>query len=159
MKKLFLVIFSIAILCVGCSSESDDDNKKKPKEQQVALYDKNMRAIAYIDYDDDVTIYTLEGEPVACIESEEQVYGFNGKFLGWYSDGVLYNNSDYHAVGAKNGIVRGAINTVSTYPEGIKGVKHIKPLKSITEIEPVMPVFFDSWSKITLIDFCNSGKE
>ncbi len=164
MKNLFLTVFLIAILCSGCSS---DDNKKNllPEDFQITLYDKNKEAIAYIDYRDDATIYTFEGEPVAYIESEEQVYGFNGKFLGWYYDGVLYDKT-YYAVGAKHGIARGGINTVSTRPEKIKGTKHLRPFKPVTGTGYERPVLKDSWSEILLTEFftrkimlCDKNKE
>lgn len=158
MKNLFVTMFLIAILCAGCSSDSGDNNENPPEELQIALYDENKEAIAYIDYGDEATIYLFEGEPVAYIESKEQVYGFNGMLLGWYSDGVLYDKT-YNAVGAKHGIARGGINTVSTYPEKIKGIKQIKPIKSVKGNVFDHPVLFDSWSKITLTEFFTAGKK
>ncbi len=158
MKNLFLVTFLFAALCSGCSSE--DDNKGNPQEELlIALYDKNKEAIAYIDYNDDATIYTFEGEPVAYIELEEQVYSFNGKFLGWYFNGVLYDKT-YYAVGAKHGITRGGIHTVVTRAEKRKGVKQeklIKPVKG--EATYVRPILKDSWSETSLIEFFFGGKK
>ena len=65
-KNLIFVILLITISLAGCQSE---DNDKTPREEtQVTLYDQNKEAIVYIDYDDEATIYTFEGEPVAYIE-------------------------------------------------------------------------------------------
>lgn len=158
MRILFLTIFSIAILCAGCSSDSEDNNVKPQDELQITLYDKNKEAVAYIDYSDDSTIYLFEGEPVAYIESEEQVYGFNGRFLGWYLDGVLYDQT-YNVVGAKHGIAKGGINTVSTFPEKRKGIKQVKPIKAAKGNNFAHPALFDSWSKTTLTDFFTAGKK
>ena len=158
MKNLFFTVFSIVILCAGCNSDSEDNNENPQPNSPITLYDENKEAIAYIDYNDEATIYTFEGEPVAYIELEEQVYGFNGKLLGWYSNGVLYDQT-YHAVGAKHGIARGGINTVITKVEKIKGVKQIKPIKSAKGNDYVHPVLFDSWSKTTLTEFFAEGKK
>lgn len=159
MKNLFLTLFSIAILCAGCSSDSENNNEKTEEEVQVTLYDKEGKAIAYIDYGDDSTIYMFDGKPVAYIEQKEQVYGFSGMFMGWYSDGVLYENKTYRAVGAKHDIVRGGINTVVTYLEGLKGIKQIKPVKPVRGNVFDHPVLIDSWSETTLTDFFSAGKE
>lgn len=158
MKNLLLIVFTMTVLCAGCDSDSGDDKGKSQSEPQVALYDKNKEAIAYIDYSDEATIYMFEGEPVAYIESEEQVYGFNGRLLGWYSDGVLYDNTCC-AVGAKRGIARGAINTVATFPERRKGLKKQKPLKPVKGNGFAHPVLKDSWSDSTLVQFFSAGKE
>lgn len=158
MKKLFLAIFLITTLCAGCSSDSEDNNEKPQDELQITLYDENKEAIAYIDNSDSATIYLFEGDVVAYIESEEQVYGFNGRLLGWYSDGVLYDQT-YHAVGAKHGIARGGINTVATYPERRKGIKQVKPVKPVKGNDFAHPVLIDSWSETTLIDFFAAGKK
>ena len=153
-KNLFFTILSITILAIGCHSEDNDETPQK--EAQVTLYDQNKEAIAYIDYEDEATIYTFEGEPVAYIESKEQVYGFNARLLGWYVDGILYDQT-YHAVGAKHGIVRGGINTVVTHPEKIKGVKHIKPEKPVKGNDFIHPALKDNWSETTLTEFFAGG--
>lgn len=158
-KNICLTIFTFTILCAGCHSGKEEASQENEQEEpQITLYDANKEAIAYIDYDDDSTIYTLKGEPVAYLELEEQVYGFNGKFLGWYFDGVLYDRT-CHAVGAKHGIVRGGINTAVTSPEKIKGIKHIKPVKHVRETGSIRPVLFDSWSETPLTEFLDIGKK
>lgn len=156
MRNLFFTLFSIAILCTSCHSEND--NETPQRDLQVTLYDKDKEAIAYIDYDDEETIYTFEGEPMAYIESKEQVYGFNGKLLGWYVNGILYDQT-YNAVGAKHGIARGGVNTVVTRPEKIKGVKHTKPVKHVKGNDFIHPILKDNWSKITLTEFLANGKK
>lgn len=156
MRNLFFTLFFIAILCAGCHSE---DNNEEPQDNSpITLYDKNKEAIAYIDYEDESVIYMFEGEPVAYIEPKGQVYGFNGKLLGWYSDGVLYDKT-CHAVGAKHGIARGGINTIVTRVESVKGIKQVKPIKSVKENNFAPPVLFDSWSETPLTEFLASGKK
>jgi hypothetical protein len=81
------------------------------REKQRCLINKQTEIVAYIDYDKDATIYLWEeGTPVAYLYEDDakvkEVYGFNGKFLGWYEDGVLYDKKGW-AVGSKRGVVRG----------------------------------------------------
>lgn len=158
--KLFPIVFSVIILFTGCDSASKDNHSKSEEEKlQVAIYDKDKEAIAYIDYEDEATIYTFEeGEPVAYIVSEELVYGFNGKLLGWYSDGVIYDRT-YYAVGAKQGIAREGINTVVTRPEKVKHVKRVKPVKHVRENSLTHPLLKNNWSETTLPEFFANGKK
>ena len=72
MKKIFLFLFSMLI-----TSTSFGDS-------EISLFNSNGEAVAYIAVDDDLTIYLWSGDPVAYIDDED-VYGFNGKHLGWFS--------------------------------------------------------------------------
>jgi hypothetical protein len=58
----------------------------------TTLFNKNGEAVAYITVDFNQTIFLWEGLPVAYLFNEEHVYGINGRHLGWFRDGVLYNN-------------------------------------------------------------------
>ncbi|MBN2123050.1 MAG: hypothetical protein JW821_02045 [Deltaproteobacteria bacterium] len=59
----------------------------------TTLFDKSGEAIAYIASDYRGTIYLWEGEPVAYLHEETHVYGFNGRHLGWFVDGILYDHA------------------------------------------------------------------
>lgn len=52
------------------------------------LTTRPSEAVAYIDADDELTIYLWGGKPVAYLErdtgNEFHVYGFSGKHLGWF---------------------------------------------------------------------------
>jgi hypothetical protein len=50
---------------------------------QETLFDINGNPVAYIDYDDEDIIYLWDGIPVAYLDYESNIYGFNGKYLGW----------------------------------------------------------------------------
>lgn len=156
MKNILLAIVLTSVLFVGCSDEKREEVQIENKGQ-VTLFDKNKEGVAYIDYDDEYTIYLFDGKPVAYLVSEEKVYGFNGKFLGWYFDGVLYDNKSGYAVGAKHGVEKGEINTIVTHVERIKGVKYIKPIKHIKSTAPTPLVPKYNWADITLLDFLSQG--
>jgi hypothetical protein len=55
------------------------------------LFDKNGNPVAYIAEDYNRTVYLWDGSPVAYIYEGEHVYGINGRHLGWWLDGILYN--------------------------------------------------------------------
>tara|TARA_R110001583_G_C5602643_1_gene404631 strand:+ start:62 stop:496 length:435 start_codon:yes stop_codon:yes gene_type:complete len=125
------------------------------KAQEVTLFDSNGDARAYIDYDEDATIYLWNGKSVAFLENDGTdmcVFGFNGKFLGWYEEGIIRDKNG-NAVGAR----KGAINMVTTI-EPIKSIQEITPIKPITPITPIKPIYSNSWSSESLTEFLYSGK-
>lgn len=151
LRTFYRSIFATVLFFGGCSSDMDGSLPHVP-EEQVALYDAQKEAIAYVDFPDDATIYLFAGTPVAFIRYDDLVFDFAGRFLGWFHDGVLYDKS-CRAVGAKHGIVRGGINTAVTAPEKVKGAKQPKPeLPPVEDVFP-RPVLFDTWSEQTLLQF------
>lgn len=148
MKKLLLVLCATIGLLTGCG---DDENEPViPQESEVTLFDKNAQPVAYINYvNKDSTIYMWDGTPVAYFDGKEDIYHFNGHFLGWYINGVLYDTDGY-AVAAQKGIVRGEIIMSNTHLESVKGVKHIKPVPHIHSLKPITPSFKDKWSTCSL---------
>ena len=103
-----------------------------------------------------MTIYLWDGDPVAYLSNSNNtwhVYGFNGNHLGWYNNGIIYDNDGY-AVGAQ----KDATNMITSI-EGIKGIKGIKPIKGIKEIAPIKPIFARSWSRTPLVIFLRAGED
>lgn len=144
MKKVFLILLILSSLFVGCNKNNDEP--VITPESEVTLFNKQAKPIAYINYlNNDSTIYMWNGIPVAYIEKKEKIYHFNGQFLGWYVNGVLYNKEGY-AVAAKKGITRGEIKMNDTYVESAKGVKHLKPIPNTQSLPPATPLFKDEWS-------------
>jgi hypothetical protein len=112
-------------------------------EDEISIFDKNGDAKAYIA--DDLTIYLWDGNPVAYLYksgSDWHVYGFNGVHLGWYVDGIIYDNNGYTVGAQKDAII------MVTSIEPIKGIKSIKPIKSIKDIAPIKPVLSRSWASL-----------
>jgi hypothetical protein len=124
--------------------------------QEISLYDGNGEARAYIDFNEDATIFLWDGTPVAFIENDHDdlcVYGFNGRFLGWYEKGIIYDKQGY-VIGAK----KGAINMIFRI-ERIKGIQGITPIKPITSITPIKPFWRNSWSSNSLTELLYFGKK
>jgi hypothetical protein len=143
MKKTILTLIAIVLLTIVVNA------------QEVSLYDSEGEAVAYIDFGEEATIFMWKGTPVAFLEKDGQdvcVFGFNGSFLGWYEDGIIYDKNGY-AVGARDG----AVNMI-TKIEGIKGIQSITPIRPITPITPIQPIWKSSWSNTSLSEFLYFGK-
>jgi hypothetical protein len=143
MKRLFFLF--VMILTISTLSA-----------QQISIYNSNGEAKAYIDYNKEATIFMWDGTPVAFIEKDGNdlcVFGFNGSFLGWYEDGIMYDKKGF-AVGAR----KGAVNMI-TKIEKIKGIQKITPIRPITPITPIQPIWKSSWSNTPLTEFLYYGKK
>ena len=61
---------------------------RKRKKEEITLFDHRGNPVAYIAPDEGNTIYLWSGEPVAYLEGEN-IFRFNGKYLGWYERGIV----------------------------------------------------------------------
>lgn len=66
-------------------------------ENEVSLFSNKGTPAAYVAVDERMTIYLWGGKPVAYLEPDIgatgfHVYGFNGKHLGWFVKGVIWDN-------------------------------------------------------------------
>ncbi len=118
---------------------------------QVSLFDVTGAAIAYIDYDDDSTIYSFAGEPLAYLQADH-IYGFNGKHIGWFEQGILRDHS-----GSAAGYIKASLPVFAQF-EPFKGFKQFKPFKCFQEFAPFKP--FASASSIpgSLHDWLARGR-
>ena len=56
------------------------------------IFNKRGDLVAYISDDYNETIYLIDGSPVAYLYEQGHVYGFNGRHLGLWIEGILYNH-------------------------------------------------------------------
>jgi len=105
----------------------------------LVFYDSKGNAVAYIDPNEDLTIYLWSGKPVGYLE-DDNIYGFNGKHLGWLYNDAIYNHDGY-VVAALSNIFSGGTKRLP--PKGIKG---FKPFKSFKQFEPYKPLFKLQWA-------------
>jgi len=132
---LFIIIF------FSCSKENNISEAKK----DITIFNKDGIAIAYCNYshDNESIIYLWNGKPTSyLVNNENELYGFNGKFLGWKELGVYYD-----LTGKRIGFEKNALN-IPTSPE---------PIKSIKEISPIRPVNSLEWSTVPLDEFLLEG--
>jgi hypothetical protein len=133
MKKFISLIFLTVILSIQTFAIAGDE---------VTLFDGSGKATAYIALDDEMTVYLWSGKPVAYLDRDSaggyHVYGFNGKHLGWFVDGVIW---DYK--GKASCAVEEKLQ--STQFEPFKSFKQFKPFKSFKEFAPFRPFFSNSF--------------
>jgi hypothetical protein len=122
---------------------------------EIALFAGDGAAVAYIA--DDLTVYLWSGEPVAYLEDQSgdgafNVFGFNGKHLGWYDSGVVRDHQG-RAVGARKEAFASSVQS-----EPFKAFKQFKPFKAFKEFAPLRPLFSKEWSRVYLDEFLKQGK-
>ncbi len=118
---------------------------------ETSLFDKDGIPVAYIATDNSQTIYLWGGQPVAYLYGDN-VYGFNGKHLGWFIDGVIFGH---------DGCVLCAIRSklsIGTRGEPGKGGKHGTPGKSGRHGAPGRPGLSRQFSKIQGADALSLGR-
>jgi hypothetical protein len=123
---------------------------------EPALFDQKGKPVAYIDEKDGFTIYLWSGIPVAYMVSEQKelhVYGFNGMHLGWFEQGIMYNNQGYIV-----GFIQDAL-LMFTEAEPYKPIKKFAPVKLYRDVVPFKPVYRYSFSPMPLVDFLEQGIE
>jgi hypothetical protein len=141
------VAIALILLCGGSRAKVSADS------EEITLYSASGKPVAYIADDDDSSIYLWSGKPVAYLRSED-VYGFNGRHLGWFVKGLVYNHEG-EIVGAIRSKLRGQVQA-----SPVKAIKEIKPIKSIREIKPIRPIFGLVWSEDeTLRSFLVTGAD
>jgi hypothetical protein len=108
---------------------------------EFSFFDSRGRASAYLDLGDGLTFFLWSGEPVAYLVGDS-IYGFNGRHLGWYKEGMVFDH-DGDVVAAP---ASAFLTAVEAAP--IRGLKALKPLKRLRELEPPKALFGRSWSDL-----------
>lgn len=154
---------SVRVFCSFPSPDSDDifflDVKAKDKQEtnlskqneNISLFDKNGEPIAYIFKEKD--IYLFNGKPVAYIDKKKNVYGFNGNHLGWFEDDILWDHK-----GARAGFTKSSYPGIVKY-EPLKGFKQFKPFRSYAEYAPFKPYKLTVYSSVSLKDLLLKGSK
>jgi hypothetical protein len=141
MAALNGAIFRVFIEMNSDRLTSRGQNAISTSAQNLEFYDSRGRAVAYIDGEENLTIYLWEGKPVGYLE-DDSIFGFNGKHLGWLKGNAIYDH-DGNVVAA---LPEAFSSTVSAPPA--KGFKQFLPFKSFKEFKPFKPFFNSSWSDI-----------
>ena len=119
---------------------------------EESLFDILGHPVAYISYDEEGTIYMWDGTPVAYLESDKTLYGFNGKHLGWYENGQVRNLR-----GEITGFNRLAADVYIGY-EPYKSYKKYRPYRRYKEYPHFKPFYTISKARETLAQFLLEGK-
>jgi hypothetical protein len=118
--------------------------------EEITLFDCDGTAIAYVAPDDEHTIYLWSGKPVAYLDGEH-IYGFNGKHLGWFEEGVMWDHT-----GAQAGFIIKTLPVFAKF-EPFKAFKQFKPFKAFKEFAPFKPFKSAVISKTPLSAFLGRG--
>jgi hypothetical protein len=124
-------------------------------QSTISLYNRQGNAEAYIDPGDDNTIYLWSGKPVAYLANGDHnvnIYGFNGKHLGWYIRGVVIDHQ-----GDVVAFSKGAVDNIPLQYEAYKGYKEYKPYKGYPEYEPYLPYLTSHFSNTPFQIFLQFG--
>ena len=119
-------------------------------DSEISLFNSNGEAVAYIAVDH-LTIYLWNGDPVDYID-DENVYGFNGKHLGWFSESVIIDHN-----GDSPCVMKNRYPGYTNY-ESYKSYKSYKPYKLYQEYAPYKPYTSNSFSSIPCSLFLAMGK-
>ena len=127
----------------------------KIKGMQETLFDMRGSPVAYIDYDDEDIIFLWNGSPVAYLDYESNIYGFNGRHLGWFEDGIVWNLN-----GEKNGFNKDTIAVpVFVNNEPCRAAKKFKPFRTFKEFTRFKSPKKTTGSSISLAQFLAKGKK
>lgn len=117
---------------------------------EETLYDIWGKPIAYVAYGNEAIIYMWNGKPVAYLFND-MIYGFNGRHLGWYLQGIVWN-----LLGQINGFNRLAADVwLGALP--FKGFKEFLPFKAFREYPHNKPYFARIKSNESLSQFLMRG--
>jgi hypothetical protein len=108
---------------------------------EVTLYNKKGKPVAYIA-EDGKTIYLWDGSPAAYLH-EDQVYGWNGKQLGWFVNGTIFD-----IYGLRSGFIRSKSPVVMDIepPKPMKQPRGSKRMRQHRLVKPVMCYGFSTKS-------------
>ena len=133
--RMFRYVLIIGLVITASSAFADDE---------ISLFNGYGKPVAYIAIDDELTIYLWSGKPVAYLDTDNDegyhVYGFNGKHIGWFVDGVIRDHKGNASCAVKE-LMK------STEYEPYKSYKQYKPYKSYKQYAPYRPHFPNSFGE------------
>jgi hypothetical protein len=116
----------------------------KGQMDETTLFNADGVSDVYISFsEDEPTVYMWSGKPVAYLASSVgggfNVYGFNGKHLGWYVSGIVRDH--------KGRPVCGVYRVVpNPKPVPLRSQKQLLPQKSSKQVAPLRPLYKRQWS-------------
>lgn len=113
----------------------------------LKFYDQERKPYAYTE--DNKTIYTYDGAPIAYIDIED-IYAFTGTHLGFYEEGNIWDHNGDIMLFTKDSI-RGPLKPRKSLMP-LKKLKSKKPLKGTKALKPKKPLKSNKWSSCNLID-------
>ena len=116
------------------------------------LFDKTGRAVAHIAEDQENAIFLWRGLHIGVLVEDRHIFGINGKHLGWFVDGVIYDTK-----GDRIGFTEGTcpIPVSKITPRWRQRSKEeAKPKEKM----PPTPHFTTHYSNQDLLEFLKAGE-
>lgn len=111
------------------------------EDRLMNFFDSNGRATCYSP--DGEHLYLWTGEPVGHF-SDNKVYSFSGRLLGWIGEGWLYDRQNRPALfsaDASGGPTRPMRQTMP-----MKAMRQMRPMKAMRQMAHMRPLRSLSWS-------------
>ena len=124
--------------------------------ENITLYDMDGEAAAYIDTEDRNTIYLWSGDPAAYVlkrGSIPEIFGFNGRHLGWLEKGIVRDHEGLMAGFTKGSLMR------HTGQEHYRPPRRQKPFRAQPEFSPRRPFYRNGISELPLASFLMQGRD
>lgn len=143
-----------AIVLLDVKTVYDFGVQFTPKELkgEITLFDSRGQPIAYIEDSSDRTIFSFNGEPLAYVDDKNNIYGYNGKHLGWFEDQIVWDHS-----GQRVGFTKSTCPALTQF-EPFKGFKQYKPFKAFKQLAPLKPLKGSGISTTGLLEFLKNGR-
>lgn len=116
---------------------------------ETTLFNKTGRPVAYIATDGE-TIHLWDGRAVAYLVGD-QVFGWNGKQLGWFDNGTIFD-----IYGLRAGFIKSK-SPIPTDIEPKKPAPQTKSSKSVRQGGVAKPVMCYGYSNRSLFDLLEEG--
>ena len=114
----------------------------------ATFYDSNGSPIAYTEDNEDIFLYS--GMPVAYL-SDNSVYAYSGRHLGWFDNGWIRDNGGFCTFFTEE--ASGGPMKPMKQMKPMKGMKGMKPMKGMKQMKPMKPMDQLSWSSLSGVQF------
>ena len=144
MNRILSVLLAAAVSTGAASAE------------EITLYDSEGNVAAWIDTGDRNTIYLWSGEPAAYVlkrGSIPEIFGFNGRHLGWLEKGIVRDHEGLMAGFTKGSLMR------HTGQEHYRPPRRQKPFRAQPEFSPRRPFYRNGISELPLASFLMQGRD
>lgn len=116
---------------------------------EISLYNKTGKPVAYIAADGQ-TIYLWDGRAAAYLDGDK-VVGWNGKQLGWFANGTIFD-----IYGLRSGFIK-IKSPIATELEPVKPLKQRKSAKKEQEHQVIRPALCYGYSNKPLEQLLEEG--
>ena len=116
------------------------------------LFDKSGKAVAHLSEDQSHAIFLWEGLHIGVLVEDRHVFGINGKHLGWFVDGIIYDPKG-HRIGFAEGTCPVPVSKITP-----KWSQRSKEKAMPKEKMPPIPNLTTQYSNQDFLEFLRAGE-